>query len=144
VYDNGLVDRLHVTRLIIARSISLVFPVWHMLLNQSIPLPISGLHRDSVSCSCKTVDTPLELSSFLHLRRRLWIKGSILPLLNFAVLATCYLILTLCGLINTKGKKKNWWTSSPRRWGILSEWYQCDSFSRVNEGPNSQSTLQEV
>jgi len=27
VYDNGLVDRLHVSRLIIERSISLVFPV---------------------------------------------------------------------------------------------------------------------
>jgi len=36
-----------------------------------------------------------------------WIKGSILPHLNFAVLATCYydLILTSCGSINTKRKK---------------------------------------
>jgi len=37
--------------------------------------------------------------------------------------------------------EQKWWTSSPRRRVILSEWYQCDNFSRVNEGPNSQSTL---
>ena len=73
-----------------------------------------------------------------------WIKKSILPHLNFAVLATRYydLILTLCGSINTK--RKNWWISSPHRRVILSEWYQYDNFSRVNEGPNSQSTLQDV
>jgi len=37
-----------------------------------------------------------------------WIKGTILPHLNFAVLATCYydLILILCGSVNTKRKKK--------------------------------------
>ena len=32
--------------------------------------------------------------------------------------------------------KQKWWTSSPRRRVILSEWYQYDNFSRVNEGPD--------
>ena len=43
-----------------------------MLFNQPMPLPIFRLHRDSISCSCKTVDMLLELSSFLHFRQRLW------------------------------------------------------------------------
>ena len=40
-------------------------------------------------------------------------------------------------------RRKKWWTSSPRRRVILSEW-QYDNFSGVNEGPNFLSTLSKV
>ena len=141
--DQARLNRLNLTAYKILDN-----PLWkYLLLNQSIPyqylvfivISFSVLARQWI-CLWSYHHFYISIDVF----EARWIKGSILPHLNFAVLATCYydLILTWCSSVDTKEKtKQNCWTSSPRRRVILSEWYQCDNFSRVNEGPNAQSTL---